>query len=116
MNSRKVQIKFQEKLIWTEVHVADSFWMRLSGYMFRIKPHVSGILFESSGSIQTTFMKFNLDIVFLAKDNSVVKILRNVRPWRLVLSTSNSKRVLEVPIGNLPSSLKIGDVLGIGSL
>ncbi|MBN8536674.1 MAG: DUF192 domain-containing protein [Deltaproteobacteria bacterium] len=113
MSRRSVQIKFREKIIVAAALVADNFWLRLSGYMFRKKPHVSGILFESCGSIQTSFMNFDLDIVFLTKTNSVSKIQRNVKPWRFVFSTLNSKKVLELPAGGLPSDLKIGDVLGI---
>jgi uncharacterized protein len=116
MGSRRMQIKFEEKIIATEVLVADNFWLRLSGYMFRKSPHVSGILFESSGSIQTSFVNFELDIVFLTKTNSVIKIKRNVKPWRIVFSAINSKKVLELPTGHLPSDLKIGDVLEITQL
>ena len=108
-----MQVKFQEKIIVAAGPVADNFWLRLSGYMFRRKPHVAGILFESSGSIQTSFMNFELDVVFLTKTNSVSKIQRNVKPWRLVFTAENSKKVLELPTGHLPSGLKIGDVLEI---
>ena len=116
MSRRSVQIKFQENLIVTEARVADNFWMRLSGYMFRSHPHVAGILFESSGSIQTTFMNFELDVVFLTKENSISKIQRNVKPWRLVFAADQSKKILEVPTGYLPLDLKIGDVLQISSV
>ena len=116
MNNRVVQIKFQEKQLVTNVPVASNFWMRLWGYMFRSQPHVPGILFESSGGIQTTFMSFELDIVFLTKENSISKILRNVKPWRIVFAAARSKKVLEVPAGHLPWDLKIGDVLQITPL
>lgn len=98
------------------VPVANNFWMRLSGYMFRSQPHVPGILFESSGGIQTTFMSFDLDVIFLTKENSISKIQRNVKPWRLIFAAARSKKVLEVPTGQLPSDLKIGDVLQITPL
>ncbi len=111
-----MQIKLHDKLLVSKVRVADNFWMRLSGYMFRSQPHVPGILFESSGSIQTTFMSFKLDVIFLTKENSISKIHRNVKPWRIVFAAAKSKKVLEVPTGHLPSDLKIGDVLQITSL
>ncbi len=112
MSRQNVQIKFKGKIVVAgKIFVADNFWMRLTGYMFRRKPHVAGILFESSGSIQTSFMNFELDVVFLTKTNSVSKIQKNVKPWRIVFSTANSNKVLELPTGRLPSDLKIGDVL-----
>ncbi|MBC7419640.1 MAG: DUF192 domain-containing protein [Bdellovibrio sp.] len=67
--------------------------------MFRKQPHVAGILFESSGSIQTRFIKFELDIVFLTDKNSVCKIQRNVKPWRIIFSAVKPKRILEVSAG-----------------
>lgn len=97
--------------IVSNVLVADSFWIRLSGYMFRNKPQVPGILFEPAGSLQTTFMKFDLDIVFLSEDNQIVKISRSVRPWRFIWSPSRAAKVVEVPVGAIPATLKIGDTL-----
>lgn len=116
MNRSIVQIRYQDKLLVAKVPVADTFWMRLSGYMLRSQPHVPGILFESSGGIQTTFMSFDLDVIFLTKENSISKIQRNVKPWRLVFAAAKSKKVLEVPTGYLPLDLKIGDVLQITQL
>lgn len=42
----KVDISYNGKIIVTDIALADNFWTRLSGYMFRTNPHVSGILFE----------------------------------------------------------------------
>jgi uncharacterized membrane protein (UPF0127 family) len=112
----KASIHYQDQLIATDIAVANDFWTRLSGYMFRAKPHVAGILFEPSGAIQTSFMNFNLDVVFLSQENRVVKVLRNVKPWRLTRSYHGSHRTLEMPSGILPSELKDGDVLQIDSI
>ena len=71
----KVNISHKGKVFSTDVAVADNFWARLSGYMFRKQPHVSGILFEPANAMQTTFMFFDLDIVFLTKENSFQKII-----------------------------------------
>ncbi len=72
-----------------------------------------GILFVASGSMQTTFMRFNLDIVFLNNEDTVVKILKEVKPWRFTKIYSNVSRILEVPSGVLPSNLVEGDILKI---
>lgn len=113
MNNSIVQIYLKDKPLITNVPVADNFWMRLSGYMFRSTPHVPGILFESSGSIQTTFMSFELDVIFLTNENLIIKIQRNVKPWRLVFAAPKSKKVLEIPTGQLSTDLMIGDILQI---
>jgi uncharacterized membrane protein (UPF0127 family) len=109
----KVNISHKGKVISTDVLVADNFWTRLSGYMFRKQPHVSGILFEPANAMQTTFMFFNLDIVFLTKENKVIKVLRGVKPWRHTWFYPNTRKALEVPSGSLPSDLREGNVLEI---
>jgi uncharacterized membrane protein (UPF0127 family) len=111
----KVDIGHKNKVIIAGVSVADNFWTRLSGYMFRSMPHVSGILFEPANAMQTTFMFFDLDIVFLTKENRVIKILRNVKPWRHTWFYSKTRKVLEVPSGNLSLDLQEGDILEIHS-
>jgi uncharacterized membrane protein (UPF0127 family) len=108
-----VSIFHNDKAILKDVIVANDFWSRLSGYMFRKYPHTPGILFVATGSMQTTFMRFNLDIVFLNKEDTVVKLLKGVKPWRFTRIYSNVSRVLEVPSGVLPSNVNEGDVFKI---
>jgi uncharacterized membrane protein (UPF0127 family) len=112
----KVNISHKGKIIYTDVAVADNFWKRLSGYMFRKQPHVSGILFEPANAMQTSFMFFNLDIVFLTRENRVIKILRDVKPWRHTWFYPKTRKTLEVPSGKLPSDLGEGDILEILSV
>lgn len=111
-----VSILYNNKVILKDVAVANDFWSRLTGYMFRKYPHKTGIIFIASGSMQTTFMRFNIDIIFLDKKNTVVKILKNVKPWRFTKFYSSVNRILEVPSGVLPPNLSEGDVLSIVSL
>jgi uncharacterized membrane protein (UPF0127 family) len=109
----KVDISYNGEVIGTEIALADNFWTRLSGYMFRKTPHISGILFEPAKAMQTTFMNFELDIVFLTKENQVVKVLRDVKPWRHTWFYLKAQKALEVPSGRIPQNLKVGDTLVI---
>lgn len=111
----KINISHNGKVIVSDVSMADNFWTRFSGYMCRKEPHVPGILFEPANAMQTTFMYFELDIVFISKDNRVIKILRNVKPWRHTWFYAKTRKVLEVPAGKLPSDLKEGVFLEIDS-
>ncbi len=91
--------------------VADAFFSRLIGYMFRKSPHVAGILFLKSQSVQTTFMKFDLDIVFLDNQNKSIRILKNVKPWRFTKLYFKADKVLELPSGSLPPTFREGEKL-----
>jgi uncharacterized membrane protein (UPF0127 family) len=109
----KVNVSLNGKRFIENVVVADNFWLRLTGYMFRNSPHVPGILFFPCNSIQTTFMKFPLDLAFLDNNNRVVKVRRNMKPWRMTPLYFKAKKTLELPAGILPSELKEGDVLEV---
>ena len=108
----KVNVAHNGNICVKDVMVADNFWLKLTGYMFRNSPHVPGILFETN-SIQTTFMKFKLDLVFLNRQNKVVKIIREIKPWRFTRFYFKVHKTLELPIGLLPKDLQEGDVLEV---
>ena len=56
-----------------------------------------GMLIERCNAIHTLFMSFSIDATFLDAENRVVKIVRNIRPWRfLVWGGWRAKKVLEV--------------------
>ncbi len=104
-----MNVFYKNKVLLKDISLANNFWSKLSGYMFRKAPHVSGILFFTSGSMQTTFMRFSLDIIFLNSEDRIVKVLRGVRPWRFTKSYKGTKTVLEVPVGVIPASLTEGE-------
>ncbi len=108
----KVNVAHNGNVFVKDVQIADNFWLKLTGYMFRPKPHVPGILFDTN-SIQTTFMSFDLDLVFLDKESRVVKVIRNIKPWRFTKFYFKAKKTLELPVGLLPADLKEGDVLEV---
>ena len=48
--------------------------------------------------VHTFFMKFTIDVFFMAKDGTVRKVARGLRPWRLALSP-RSFAVIEMADG-----------------
>ena len=88
------------------VQVADNFLQRLRGLMLRSPaslPLGMGLLIAPCNSIHMMFMRFAIDVVYLAKDYTVVKTVKNVRPW-LGISACFKKgtwAVLELPIGSI---------------
>ena len=88
------------------VQVADNFLQRLRGLMLRSPaslPLGTGLLIAPCNSIHMMLMRFAIDVVYLAKDYTVVKTVKNVRPW-LGISACFKKgtwAVLELPIGSI---------------
>lgn len=77
--------------------VARTFWQRFKGLMGRkTLPRGEGMLILKCNSIHTCFMRFPIDATFLDRDDNVVKVVRNIRPWRLfVWGGSRAVKVLE---------------------
>ena len=63
--------------------VADTMLARMRGLLGRKHlPGGEGILLRPCPSVQTFFMRFPLDVVFLDRDGVVLKIVENLKPWR----------------------------------
>ncbi|MCR5413754.1 MAG: DUF192 domain-containing protein [Kiritimatiellae bacterium] len=55
-----------------------------------------GLLILRCNAIHTFFMRFAIDATFLDSQNRVVKIVRNIRPWRMfVWGGWRARKVLE---------------------
>jgi uncharacterized membrane protein (UPF0127 family) len=49
------------------------------------------------------FMKFAIDVVYVDRKNTVRKIVRNLKPWR-VSACLSAHSVVELPVGVIDSS------------
>jgi uncharacterized membrane protein (UPF0127 family) len=73
----------------------------------------SAMILAPCSSVHTFFMKFAIDIVFVARDGRVVKIRERCRPWRLALGLG-AFAVIELAAGAVaPSGTRVGDRLEI---
>jgi uncharacterized membrane protein (UPF0127 family) len=71
----------------------------------------SAIVIAPSNAIHTFFMQFPIDAVFVRRDGVVVKVRRNIPPWRLAAALW-AYAVIELPGGTLTGDdAKVGDVL-----
>jgi uncharacterized membrane protein (UPF0127 family) len=100
--------------------VADQLWQafdsatRRKGLLGRDSmPEGSALLIAPSNSIHTFFMRFPIDIAFVAKDGRVVGVRSALPAWRLAMSL-RAYAVVELPAGALArSETRPGDVLAI---
>jgi uncharacterized membrane protein (UPF0127 family) len=79
-----------------EIKVAKTFFNRFLGFMFKKNANYA-LLFKNCRSVHTFFIRFNIDVVFLDKENKVIKIVKNLKPFRIVLPIKNSFSILEIP-------------------
>ena len=109
-----VRVSYNNKVLSEKILLAETLSTRLIGLMF--KKEISGgdgLLIEPCNSIHTCFMRYPLDIAFINRKNEVVKIIRNLKPWRMTWIYFRANKTLELPAGKLPMDLKEGDRLEV---
>jgi uncharacterized protein len=73
----------------------------------------AGLLIDPCSSIHMFFMRFPLDVIYLNKDDQVVRVQQGIRPWRIgPLHTRGARYVIELPVGVIErSGTSVGDQL-----
>ena len=84
-----------------DVMVADSFFTRLAGLMFRQKlPSGTGLLLAPCNSVHMCFMRFAIDVVYIDKDYKIINVVKNLRPWVGLSMCSHAWATLELAKGD----------------
>lgn len=95
-----------------EADIADTFLKRLLGLMFRPElPEGKALILDPCSGIHTWFMRFPIDVVYLDRNNMVLK-KETVYPWRTGSFVKGTKRILEFNKG-AARKLKVGKKLFI---
>jgi len=92
---------------------ANSFFERLSGLIKYNNLDDNEILvIENCKAIHTFFMKFNIDVIFTDKRNKIIKMKKNLKPWRIFIGGLQAKDVYETASGFIKKyNLKKGEIL-----
>jgi uncharacterized membrane protein (UPF0127 family) len=77
------------------VVIAETFWHRFKGFMLKKEANYA-LLFKGCKSVHTFFMRFDLDIVYLDKENRVIKIIKQLKPFRVAMYVRNAVSILEL--------------------
>ena len=118
---RLLNISKDKAEIAASVHLAETFMAKAFGLMGRKRlPLGEALFFKGSrtmpcNSIQTTFMRFSLDLVFLDSDMKVKSVLRDVKPWRVTWPVAGAVNAIEMTSGSLNGKpIEVGDQLHVG--
>ncbi|MBD0328511.1 MAG: DUF192 domain-containing protein [Thermoleophilia bacterium] len=63
-------------------------------------PRGEGLLLRPASSIHMWFMRFPIDAVFLDEELRVVRVVRDLLPWRIA-AKRGARAVLELPAGEI---------------
>lgn len=97
-----------------DLRVARSMWARFWGLMGRRElPEGQGLLIDPCSSIHMFFMRFPLDVIFLDNDGRVIKVVEQIKPWRMAMG-GGGKKALEIAAGAAArAQVEAGDELAI---
>lgn len=110
----QVRMSSSDEVVCKKLMIASSFISRLKGLMFSSElPSCDGLLISPCNSIHTFFMAYSLDVVFLDRNFKVIKVLYNLKPWRMSWIYFNSTQVLEMKAGTLNKKIFEGEILRI---
>lgn len=93
----KVYNSSKNNLIADDVKIAKTFIKRTFGLIPKssiLKDE--GLVIYPCFSVHTFFMKFAIDILFINKQNKVIALYQNVKPYRILPIHPNSHYVIEL--------------------
>lgn len=95
------------------VMLADTWWTRLRGMMGRPEPAADeGMLLVPCRSVHMYWMKYPLDVAFLAPDGRIVATYHGLAPSRRSKRHGDANRALELKAGTLAAKrAEVGDRL-----
>lgn len=98
--------KTKNTILAQDVQVADTLFPRMRGLLGK-KGLKCGqaIVLKPCNSIHTFFMRFPIDVLFVSKDNKVVKTISNLKPFALSGIYFSSSFAIELPSGTIQANL-----------
>ena len=104
--------------IATRVRIAKGMWQTVFG--LHLLPRLQageGLLLPGATTIDTTFMGYPIDLLFLDASSRVTRLVPNMVPWRMVLSGHGGRDCLELPGGALEGTgSEVGDQLVLAEI
>ena len=90
------------RVVVTHLEVAVSLWIQTVGLMGRREFLAdSGLLIPHCSAIHTAFLRFPIDVIFLDKQMTAIRLVSALSPWRTVGFVRGAKAVVELPAGTL---------------
>lgn len=93
--------------------IALGFWGRFRGLMLsKPLPPDQALLIPCCASVHTFFMRYALDLIYLDKHGTVVKLVRHVKPWRMSWGSASATQIVEMPAGGIDRyAIQVGDAM-----
>ena len=94
-----------DQILCDDCCVANTFFQKLRGKLFIKKP----LVLMNCNSIHTIFLRKKIDVVFLDKNNTIIKIYQNLLPRCIIFPIISAKYAIEFDAGFLDNvKIKLG--------
>ncbi len=76
--------------------------------------HGEGLIIDPCSSIHTFWMRFPIDVLYMDRDNRVIRADETMKPWRIGPVFTGSRWVIELPPGMISATgTQAGDTIDI---
>ncbi len=113
----KVYNSSKNNLIADNVKSAENFFTRSIGLISKKSLSDSeALIIKPCCSIHTFFMRFKIDVLFVNKQNQIVSLYENVKPWRILPIHLGSFYVVELAAESISNkNIEKGDLITTSS-
>ena len=113
MPSNKYALKDSKgNMICAQTRIANNPFSRMKGLMFsQDLSGDDGLLIRPCNSIHTFFMRYSLDVIFLDKNFKVIKVIYDLKPWKMSWIYFKANQVLEMKDGTMRKDILEGEML-----
>lgn len=110
----KIINKSRNIILAKKAVLADTFLKRIKGLIGKESfSQGEALVIIPCKSIHSFFMRFPIEVVFLNKENKVIKIISPLKPYRLTGIYFSAYSCIEFPLGTLEETVSLGDILEI---
>ena len=102
---RQVRNATKGTTVAERVRVAQGLFQTIFG--LHLLPQLresEGLLLPGATTIDTTFMGYPIDLVFLDRNRVVTRVVSDLQPWRFALWNPGARDCLELPAGAATAS------------
>jgi uncharacterized membrane protein (UPF0127 family) len=116
MNPTPLYNVTRKRAVAGRVERPAGFWRRSLGLLVR-PPLAPGeaLWLDPCGGIHTWGLRVPIDVLFLDRELTVLRVAREVRPWRWALAPAGTRSVVELPAG-AAGEVRVGDRLRVGEV